>query len=292
MYRHTEQVARSFRSWKLGVGLTTLVVASLAASAAAPGVLAGALLHPARRTVDRQVPVGCADATFDGEGVQLRGWRCGATTARRGTVIYLHGIADTRASAAGLATVFPHKGFDLIAYDSRAHGESDGDACTYGYYERRDLVRVLNTVEDGPIVLVGVSLGAAVALQTAAIDRRVSAIVSVDVFSSLRAIALERAPFFVTRGMVRDAFARAEQDARFRIDDVDVVAAARSITVPVLLIHGEQDHETSPAHSTRVLAALHGQKRLRLVPGAKHNESLQTPAVWNEIHEWIDGAVK
>ena len=87
LYRHTEQVARSFRPWKLGVGLTMLVVASLAASAAAPGVLAGALLHPARRTVNRQAPVGCTDATFDGDGVQLRGWRCGATTARRGTVI-------------------------------------------------------------------------------------------------------------------------------------------------------------------------------------------------------------
>jgi len=36
-----------------------------------------------------------------------------------------------------------------------------------------------------------------------------------------------------------------------------------------------------------VLAALHGEKRLLLIPGAGHNDSLR-PEVWAEIDTWLD----
>jgi pimeloyl-ACP methyl ester carboxylesterase len=48
----------------------------------------------------------------------------------------------------------------VIAYDSRRHGESGGDVCTYGYYEKEDLRRVIDALERGPVVLMGTSLGA------------------------------------------------------------------------------------------------------------------------------------
>ena len=71
----------------------------------------------------------------------------------------------------------------MIAYDSRAHGDSQGDACTYGFFEKEDLHRVIDTLGPGPVVLIGTSLGAAVALQEAADDRRVSAVVAAETFS-------------------------------------------------------------------------------------------------------------
>jgi dipeptidyl aminopeptidase/acylaminoacyl peptidase len=55
----------------------------------------------------------------------------------------------------------------------------------------------------------------------------------------------------------------------------------------VLLVHGELDHETAPEHSRRILAALKGDKRLLLVPGAGHNDALR-PEVWKEIDGWLD----
>ena len=61
-----------------------------------------------------------------------------------------------------------------VAYDSRAHGESEGDVCTYGFFEKRDLHQVLDSIGPGPIALVGTSRGAAVALQEAAEDARVA----------------------------------------------------------------------------------------------------------------------
>jgi pimeloyl-ACP methyl ester carboxylesterase len=280
-------------SWRRSViGGLALMMAGAVILFVMPPVLAGALLRPSRSVTTMAAPSGCVDATLAGDGVQLRGWTCSAIGPRRGAVVYLHGVADNRGSAAGVASTLPARGFDVVAYDSRAHGASEGAACTYGYYEKRDLMRVTDALAPGPVVLIGVSLGAAVALQTAAIDRRTVAVVAAEVFSDLRTVALERAPFFVDRWTAGRAFTVAERDARFRVGDVDVVASARQLSVPVLLIHGDEDDLTSPQHSARVLAALQGHKRLRLVNGARHNESLQTPAVWNEIYEWIDGAVK
>jgi len=103
-------------------------------------------------------------------------------------------------------------------------------------------------------------------------------------------VATERAPFFFTAGVIGRAFRIAEDQGGFRVDEVSPVAAAREIRIPVLLIHGASDVDTPPDHSARVLAALAGPKRLILVPGARHNESLRGD-VWAEIDRWLNDAL-
>ena len=143
--------------------------------------------------------------------MKLKGWWFHAPE-KRGTVVFLHGLRDNRGSAVGIAAHFVPRGFEVIAYDSRAHGESDGDACTYGFYEKQDLGRVLDRVTVNPIVVMGVSMGAAVALQAAAQDRRIAAVVAVSSFSDLRTAAAERAPFFATTGSLARALAACRED--------------------------------------------------------------------------------
>jgi pimeloyl-ACP methyl ester carboxylesterase len=206
---------------------------------------------------------------------------------RRGTIVYLHGVADNRTSGTGVIERFGPRGFDVVAYDSRAHGESGGQACTYGFFEKQDLGRVLDSVGPGPIVLLGTSLGAAVALQQAAVDPRISTVIAAETFSDLRTVATERAPFFFTAALIAQAFRLAERQEHFAVDDVSPIAAASRIRIPVLLIHGEKDSDTSPDHSRRVFAALNGPKRLIVVQGAAHNGSLRTET-WGEIDRWID----
>jgi pimeloyl-ACP methyl ester carboxylesterase len=205
-------------------------------------------------------------------------------------VIYLHGIADNRGSAVGAVTRFTRRGLEVVAYDSRAHGQSDGESCTFGYFEKEDLRRVIRSLPAGPIMLLGTSLGGAVALQAAVIEPRVSAVIAAEVFSDLDVVARERAPFFLTRKIIVRAFAVAEKRGRFRISDVSPRAAAAHIRVPVLLIHGAADHQTRPAHSIRVYDALNGTKRLLIVEGAGHNESLKAPAAWEAIDNWVAAA--
>jgi pimeloyl-ACP methyl ester carboxylesterase len=271
-----------------------LVLAVLGGAAAAlslwgaPAIAAGALLHRSQTPLYRARPHTCADATFGGDGVLLQGWRCAPTVPRRAAIVYLHGIGDNRSGAAGVVERFGPQGFEVVAYDSRAHGQSEGAVCTYGIRERDDLRRVIATIPAGPVILVGSSLGAAVAVQTASIEPRVHGVVAAEVFADLRSVAAERGrrmglpPWTVAR-----ALPIAEQRAGFRVDDASPVAAARLVKVPVLLLHGAEDRETPPHHSKHVYEALAGSRTLIVVPGAGHNQTLAAPGVWDRVETWI-----
>lgn len=258
-----------------------------------PAVAAGALVHRSRTPLYRVRPASCRDAAWTSADVVLRGWRCShGGPERRGTIVYLHGIGDNRSGGAGVVDRFGPRGFDVVAYDSRAHGASTGDVCTYGVRERDDLRRVIATITDGPVVLVGGSLGAAVALQTAAIEPRVSGVVAAEVFSDLRSVASERGRrMWLPPWVIARALAQAETRLGFDIDSASPVEAARHVTAPVLLLHGDRDAETASSHSQRVLAALGGPRTLIMVPGVGHNQTLSAPGVWDQVARWIDASV-
>lgn len=67
-----------------------------------PAIGASALLHPLRRPVRQDPPESCVQVSLTSAGLTLKGWRQRAEGARRGTIVYLHGVADNRASAAGV----------------------------------------------------------------------------------------------------------------------------------------------------------------------------------------------
>ena len=272
-----------------GRSVIGLLLLAGAAGCMPPSWGANALLHPMRRHVTLQ-PARPFDAMeLEGAGVKLRGWWFHGA-GKRGTVVFLHGVGANRESGVGIADHFLARGFDVLVYDSRAHGESEGQACTYGYYERQDLRRVLDHVTATPIVVMGNSMGAAIALQAAAEDHRIAAVVAVSAFSDLRTAAIERAPFFASKRNIAEAFELAEAEGAFRADDVSPMTAAARVSAPTLLIHGDHDDETPPAHSQRIFAALHAPKRLILVPDAGHGHVVDA-GVWREIDGWLDVAL-
>jgi len=247
---------------------------------------AAALLHPSRKPLAGSTPLPAEKVEIAGDGVTLEGWLFRAAGVSRGTIIYLHGVADNRTSVVGVAKRYVPRGYDVLAYDSRAHGDSTGDACSYGYFEKRDLAKAIAFLDVPDVAVIGVSLGAAVALQAAAEDPRIARIVGISTFSDLRTIASERAPFFASAANVREAIAIAERQAGFVADQVSPVKAASLLSIPVLLIHGADDRETAPAHSERVYQALKGPKRLLLLPKNGHAVHLDG-ATWRIIDEWL-----
>ncbi len=129
------------------LGLVTLLPAGVIACRL-PAIGAAMILHPLHRPVIASPPPQCHEVTFNVGGISLQGWRGDGAGNFRGTLVYLHGVADNRASGAGVIKRFQKRGFDVVAYDSRAHGESGGDACTYGYFEKEDIERWIDEVLD------------------------------------------------------------------------------------------------------------------------------------------------
>jgi uncharacterized protein len=281
---------RAIRKSIVGAVLLSAVVIGAVAMGPLGSIAAGRILTPERHAPTLPPPAGCVERTFSGDSGPLEGWHCHRTgTANRGTILYLHGIAGNRDSAAAVVERFLPHGFNVIAYDARGHGSSSGELCTYGYHEKIDVRRVIAEVGPSRVFLIGHSLGAAVALQAAAIEPLVRGVVAVSTFVDLRTIATERGDVrALPSWLVAWGVAQVERTGRFDVEATSPLRAAASIKVPVLLVHGADDRRPAPSHSERVLTALGGHGEMIVVPGAGHHDVLG-PGTWSRIEQWLLG---
>ncbi len=115
--------------------------------------------------------------------ISVAGWWIPCPKADGRCVILLHGYADAKVGAIAWAPLWHELGFNILAIDLRAHGESQGTYSAGGYWERHDVSQVINEIraqrpaDTRKLVLFGASLGATVAVATAALRDDVSAIV-------------------------------------------------------------------------------------------------------------------
>ncbi len=109
----------------------------------------------------------------------LRGDDAGAGTA----VVALHGLTATRRYVLHGSRLLERRGYRVVAYDARGHGESSPapERTSYGYENQvRDLLAVLDGTRLERVVLVGNSMGAGTAMALALRHpERVSALVQV-----------------------------------------------------------------------------------------------------------------
>ncbi len=254
------------------------------------------LLNPRRRTAEfyerRNHPTSPRelDLTFDeffftatdGES-KLSGWFIPAEKPQA-TVIYLHGVGDNKMSGLLLAKALHKNNFNVLLYDSRAHGKSGGKYCTYGFYEKYDLRRAIDVVIErcekhkifvGSIGVFGTSMGAAIAIQAATIEPRISAVVSEACFATLRQITVDyqkrlmRLPWHFLRNI---SMKRSEIIANFKHREVSPLAAVGKVRAPIFFIHGIDDRFIKYQYSQELFVAANEPKELWFVAAAKHSD--------------------
>src|SRR5882724_8290423 len=124
----------------------------------------------------------------------------------------------------------------------------------------------------------GESMGAGIALQSAAADPRIEAVVAEASFASMREAAYDYAglrKYPLLRKTLLSPFSwtllyRGEKLAGFPVAEVSPVKAVAVRTFPVLLICDEKDEALPCRHSEMIYAAARGPKQLWVVPGAFH----------------------
>jgi len=216
------------------------------------------------------------------DGLSLDAWFVKGAEPALGTVIYLHGIADCKIDGIRMAKWLRDHRYNVFLYDSRRHGESDGEYCTFGYYEKRDLAAVIDHLTGlpglagSPIALFGTSMGAAVAIQGAAVDARIRAVIAENSFTTLRTIfddyqkRMIKLPFHYLRNLV---IKRSERVAGFQANAVSPLEAVKGIGTPILFIVAEQDHLIRPAYSHLLYEAAGGPKEIFSISGAMHSDT-------------------
>ncbi len=223
------------------------------------------------------------------DGKRLRGWYYTPEIPSDKTIILLHGIGSNRQDMVALGYLFLRHGYSVLEPDLRGHGESEGLA-TYGVLEEGDVSAwldwMIRTGNHPQIYGFGASLGAAVLLDSLKHEARFQAVVAESSYYDFPSIAEERIARMLPGGTkwISSPFVSAGMDWARWHDGVDLrqasaAAGLKSTRVPVLLIHGLEDHKTSPENSRRLVAAAGSNGtsvRLWLVPGSGHADAWKT----------------
>jgi pimeloyl-ACP methyl ester carboxylesterase len=238
------------------------------------------------------------------DGIELRGWKVRPATPTGDWVLLFHGVSDNRTGNLGHSEFLLRHSYSLVMMDSRAHGESGGDMATYGWKERYDTVAIVDALYKTEHVrhldALGVSMGAAIALQSAAVEPRIEAVVAEDPFANLREVAydyagLHESPFLgktIFRPAVITGMRTIRKEGGFNPDDVSPEKAVVARPFAVLLICGTLDRTIPCRHADRIYKSATGREELWIVQGAQHASALgQAPAeyesrVINFLQKW------
>lgn len=243
--------------------------------------------------------------TVDRGAVQLAGWYF-ENPARGGCgVVLLHGRGGTRLGILDYARLFWPRGCDLVSYDARQHGDSQGAYGTFGLHEAGDALAVADWLAAraglarGEIGLFGVSYGATSALMAAGEGPDLAFAAVDSAYSDLPAIAFDRGVQAFGEPLARvlwmPSLWLAGQVAEFDPWAVSAVEAVRGAQPPILLIHSLTDGTIPYDHSERIYAACNpGRCVLHLTDwGAPHGGSwgTNTEAYQNYVDAFLDAYV-
>jgi len=197
--------------------------------------------------------------TEDGETLAAW-WVPAATEKPRGAVLLLHGNAGSIADRIIYLPHFTAMGYGVLLVDYRGYGQSSGTPSEAGTYADACAAwRWLNErgFAAGDIVLVGESLGGAVAAELAA-RMQPRALLLLSTFTSVNDLGGELYPWLPVRWI-----------SRFRYDTLQGVKDYRG---PVLVVHSRDDEIVPFAHAQRLHAAAGARGRLLEMRGG-HNDA-------------------
>lgn len=212
--------------------------------------------------------------------LHLKGyWTQSKTDAVRGFIIFAHGVGGCKETYIGIAEKLANRGIETILVDSRAHGQSEGEYCTYGFYEREDISKIIDFIQarqpDVPIGIWGSSMGGAIGLLALAKDKRLKFGLIQSTFTDLHQIVLDYKKRllkgFGSQFMVNYVLKRAGKIADFNPHEVRPIAAVKNIEQPVIIAHGDADENISYQYGQQLFDTLKAtDKEFYLVKNGGH----------------------
>ncbi|MBI4289505.1 MAG: alpha/beta fold hydrolase [Chloroflexi bacterium] len=203
------------------------------------------------------------------DGVTLNGWYINSEHPK-GAVIIVHGLdankADKGTGILQLARRLHDQGMAVFLFDLRGHGESGEGKLSGGQFEQRDLLGAFdwlvgNGVAPDKIGLLGLSLGGAIALMSAAQEPRLQAVVADSAFADLSDLtATEVAkrlaiPYWLSRSLNPGVTLAAQAVYGIDLRSVSPEEAIARLPYPVLLIHSRTDGRISYDNAVRLKSA-------------------------------------
>jgi len=230
------------------------------------------------------------------DGVPLKGWYIPASTEARGTIVYCHGLNRTRIEMLPMAAFGHQVGFEGLLFDFRHQGTSGGELTTLGYKERLDVIGAVRFALEQqnaarPVIVWGVSMGAAAALLAAAESPDIAAIISDSSFLSLEDTVEHHWKLFFhlpSFPIADEVLYLIAWRGGFRASDFDLAKAVTRIgDRPILFVALQGDRRMPPSIARTLYDhATSPQKALIVLPGQRHGEG------FNQARELYQTAVR
>ena len=217
-------------------------------------------------------------------GSRLAGWFVPGTP-HGGAVLLMHGVGANRREMLGRARLLHARGFGVLLFDFQAHGESTGDAITFGYREAKDARAAFDELRRRApgerTAVIGLSLGGAAAV-LADPPLEADAMVLEAVYASF-AIAVENrvamhlgpAGPYLAPPLTTMLLWQVKPRLGFDPDILQPAARVADLHMPLLLIAGDVDQHATLAEMKLITANATAPKELWIVPGAHHQDFLR-----------------
>ena len=204
----------------------------------------------------------------------------------KGTIILLHGIRSNKECFIELSEKLSKLGYNSVALDSRAHGNSKGKYCTFGVNEKKDISELISVLakEEKITENIGVwgqSLGGAIGLQAIGNDERIKFGIIESTFSDFKTITNDYFNYhigFNIRPLTNYLVYRAGKIADFDPENASPIKYCEKINQPILIVHGNHDKR---------IKIDYGKKNFEKIP-SKEKEFIEVKNA-NHLNVWKVG---
>ncbi len=226
-------------------------------------------------------------------GLSLHGWFFRAKEAQ-GSVLFLHGNAENISTHVNSVLWLTQAGFNVFAFDYRGYGLSAGKPSLEGVHEDAEAaletLLTLPGVERNKIIVLGQSIGGAIAVYLSATTPHKSSMRALIVdssFSSYRLIAREKMNQLWLTWPLQYPLSWLFDDSYSPVGKMPMVAP-----VPVLIMHGMRDEVVPMHHGAILFEAARGEKEFWITASEGHIVSMREPAVRERLREYLRARVK
>lgn len=171
-------------------------------------------------------------------------------------VLLCHGYQGSKEFMYSYIDLFPH--CNILLFDFRAHGKSEGKMTSIGVLESRDVIgaarylKEITAEKKLPFIILGTSMGGAAALKAAELEPNLCDALIVDsVFCTLRTVmsqvfalktGLPHFPFFAVMTRLFNYLLGCD------LDTMSLIHSVQKITHPIFFIHSCNDNFIDPKH--------------------------------------------
>lgn len=198
------------------------------------------------------------------DNLLIKGWFIPAKKKQNKTIIVTHGYPFDKNNILS-GTYFLTEKFNILLFDFRSFGESEGSYTTFGYNEKRDFLAAVDWLKKNKkntkIGAMGFSLGAAVILMANSDD--VKAIVADSSYANIDKM-IERTYFFFP-SITKKPFVWLTKlytliFLKINTKDISPLNEISKIKVPIFLIHGDKDSQIHVENSKMLYEASNKNK--------------------------------